>query len=345
MEVLKPRALKAGSTLGVFTPSSPAYVWNEGLFENGLTNLKKLGFNIKLGSLTQKRNSQGYRSGTPQERAEEFMGLITDPEVDGLISTIGGMNSSSLIPFLDFPRIREERKIICGFSDVTSLHLAILKFAGLRTIYGPSVMCWFGDWPNGIPESSDWFLEAVCKHVKGNRQISVPPQWSNHKRRWDNLDWKTLPREWFKNDGWRTLSTGEAEAPILALNFNTLMSAAGTDYWPNFKNKILMLEDMDAPMSRTERNLQQLKRIGVFEELSGLIIGKPEVFNQESAPFSYDDLFIDIIGKRNYPIVSNFDCSHCVPMISIPQLSRVRLYAQPGSTVKFEFLEEGIAML
>jgi muramoyltetrapeptide carboxypeptidase len=94
------------------------------------------------------------------------MELIEDPAVDGLISTIGGMNSSSLIPYLDFDKIRKSRKIICGFSDVTSLHLAILKFSGLRTIYGPSVMCWFGDWPSGVMESQEWFLDATMRHIQ-----------------------------------------------------------------------------------------------------------------------------------------------------------------------------------
>lgn len=78
MEILKPYALKPNSTLGVFTPSSPAYAWNSGLFENGIQNLKKLGFGVKLGKLTESRSSQGYRSGTPKERAAEFMELIED---------------------------------------------------------------------------------------------------------------------------------------------------------------------------------------------------------------------------------------------------------------------------
>ena len=106
MKILKPHALKPGATLGIFTPSSPAYIWNEGLFANGIQNLKKLGFQVKVGGLTQRRNSQGYRSGTAQDRANEFMELIEDPKVDGLISTIGDMNSSSLIPFLNFDKIR-----------------------------------------------------------------------------------------------------------------------------------------------------------------------------------------------------------------------------------------------
>lgn len=337
MEILKPFGLKSGATLGIFTPSSPAYVWNEGLFENGVQNLKRLGFGVKVGSLTESRGSQGYRSGTPQDRASEFMELIEDPKVDGLISTIGGMNSSSLIPFLDFDKIRKSRKIICGFSDVTSLHLAILKFAGLRTIYGPSVMCWFGDWPNGVEESQEWFLDASMRHMNGSRSVKTPSHWSNHKRRWDNGDWKTVSREWYPNDGWRILSEGSIEAPILALNLNTLTSAAGTAYWPDFRDKILLLEDMEAPLSRTERALNQLKYIGVFDQIKGLIIGKPEVYDQQGASFGYDELIQEIVGPRSYPIISNFDCSHCVPMISIPQLAPVKLVAHHGSQVSFEF--------
>lgn len=342
MEILKPKALKLGSTIGIFTPSSPSYNANPSLFENGLETLKGLGFKIKLGKLTAQRKSEGYRSADAQSRAEEFMELIEDPEVDGLISTIGGNNSSSLIPYLDFEKIRRTRKVICGFSDITSLHLAILKYAGLRTIYGPSVMCWFGDWPNGIHDSSEWFLDAVMRHQSGSRIIQAPIKWSNHARRWDNDDWKTVPREWKQNEGWKVLRPGAATAPILAANLNTLVSAAGTDYWPYLKGKILLIEDMYAPMSRTERHLTQLKLMGVFDQISGLIIGKPEVFEQEGAPMTYDELFLEIIGSRPFPIVSNFDCSHCVPMISIPQLSNVELIADEKLKVSFQLLDGAV---
>jgi muramoyltetrapeptide carboxypeptidase len=341
MEILKPNALKPGSTIGIFTPSAPAYRANEGLFANGVENLKKLGFQVKLGSLTDQRGSEGYRSGTAQERAAEFMELINDSGVDALMSTIGGSNSSSLIPFLDFFLIRSARKLVCGFSDVTSLHLAILKLAGLRTLYGPSVMCWFGDWPDGIPESTQWFLEAAMKHRSGDRQIQMPARWSNHSRDWANGDWKTKPREWIKNDGWRTLSPGTVTAPILAFNLNTLASAAGTPYWPDFKDRLLLIEDMEAPFSRTERLLRQLKFNGVFDQIAGLIIGKPEFLKTEGAPFSYDDLLKEVIGPRAYPIVSNFDCGHCVPMIAIPQLTPVTLEA--GTTVSFTFRDGFVA--
>lgn len=335
--IISPLPLKPGDTLGVFTPSSPAYVWNEGLFVNGIKNLENLGFNVKLGHLTAQRASQGYRSGTQQERAHEFMALIEDPDVKGLISTIGGSNSSSMIPFLDFEKIRSSQKVICGFSDVTSLHLAILKYSGLRTVYGPSVMCWFGEWPDGVPQSSQWFLDAVSASTKKNafQKITPPDLWSNHKRDWSNGDWKNLPRNWQKNEGWKVLNAGAAEGEILALNLNTLVSAAGTPHWPDFENKILLIEDMEAPLSRTERHLQQLKFIGVFDQIQGLLIGKPEFYNQEGAPFHYEALLQEVIGPRSYPIISNFDCSHTVPMISITQLSQVKIQAQGKFDVEF----------
>jgi len=338
-EYFKPYQLKKGDVIGVFTPSSPGYQWNEELFMRGVNYLEELGFKIKLGKVTAQRLSQGYRSASPQTRAEEFMELISDSEVHGLMSTIGGNNSSSMIPFLDFKAIRQRRKPICGFSDITSLHAAILKHARLRTFYGPSVMCWFGDWPQASPESTAWFLDAVQQHRSGERPVYAPDKWSNHKRNWVNGEWCTKPREWQVNDGWKILSEGVVEAEILAFNLNTILSAAGTRYWPDFKGKILIVEDMDAPQSRTERSLQQLSLIGVFDEIVGLIVSKPEEYDQQRAPFTYDDLINEVVGSRPYPIVTNFDCGHTIPIITIPQLSFVRLTARAGRGVDFVFLD------
>ncbi len=341
MKMLKPFALKSGDTVGIFTPSSPGYAHNSGLFDNGVRNLEKLGFKVKLGRLTKDRKSQGYRSATAPERASEMMELIEDPDVKGLIATIGGMNSSSLIPFLDFNKIREERKVICGFSDITSLHLSIAKYAGLRTFYGPTVMCWFGDWPDGIPESAESFLQAVMLHTDGNRKYETPQRWSNHKRRWDNGDWKNLPREWKDNEGWRILSGGKVEGEIVPANLNTLMSSCGTDYFPELKGRILMIEDMDAPQSRTERSLRQLSLMGVFDQISGLIVSKPEFYDQQEAPFNYEDLIQELVGHRSYPVITNFDCGHTIPMLTIPRYAKTRLDAN-NSYVDFALLEGSV---
>ncbi len=326
MNLLKPNKLNPGDTIGIFTPSSPAYKVNEELFLNGIKNLENLGFKVKLGTLTTKKSSQGYRSGTPKERAEEFMDLIRDDEVHALISTIGGSNSSSMIPYLDFDIIREKRKIICGYSDVTSLHLAIIKYSGLKTLYGPALMTWFGEYPDGIEGSVKSFLEAVTITDSKPRELTPFPKWSNHMRDWTNGDWKNKPREWKDNEGWKVLNKGSVKAEIVVANLNTLVSCAGTPYFPDLKGKILLIEEMSAPYSRVERNLRQLQLMGTFDIISGLIWGKPEVEDNQGAPFTLDDLLVEVVGSRTYPIISNFDCSHTVPMHSIGQRSLIELH-------------------
>lgn len=335
-----PPALKVGDCIGVFTPSSPSYQDNEGLFQNGVANLERMGFRVKLGELTARRASQGYRSGTPQERAAEFMALVRDPEIRGMISTIGGNNSSSMIPYLDFEEIRRHPKVICGYSDVTSLHLAILAYSGLRTFYGPSVMTWFGEWPDGVPESVESFLAATRDHLSGSRKLKPPSRWSHHARRWDNGDWKNIPREWKPNAGWKVLNEGEATADVLVANLNLLCSAAGTSYFPDLTGRVLLIEQMSVSLANDERCLRQLQLMGVFERISGLIVGKPEVLNLQSAPFGYDDLILEVVGiGRPYPIVSEFDCSHTLPMLTLAQLTPIRLTARMGECVSVEVLE------
>ena len=325
--MIKPFKLNPGDTIGIFTPTYAGYAQNEELFQNAIKNVEALGFKIKLGALTDERKSQGYRSAPPLDRAKEMMDLVGDPEVDALLVTCGGANSSSLIPYLNFNKIREARKPICGYSDITSLHLAIAKYSGLRTFYSPSLMLWFGEWPHGVPESTKYFLEAVSNHLNGPREFHVPAKFSNHKLSWENDDWKNIPREWKDNEGWKVLNRGEAEAPIVPANLNTLMTAAGTDYFPDLNGKILLIEDMDAPQSHTERCFRQLDLMGVLDNLAGLIIGKPEVYGQEGAPFGYDELIQEVVGARDYPIVSEFDCSHTNPMLTVPYYAKVRLRA------------------
>lgn len=339
MELLTPHALKPGDTIGICTPSSPSYTGNPEMFEVALGNIEKLGFKVKLGTLTKDRASQGYRSGTPKDRAAEFMALVNDDEVRGIMSTIGGANSSSMIPFLDFAAIRAQRKFFCGYSDVTSLHLSILHYAGLRTIYGTAAMVWFGDYPNGIKESAESFHTAITTTSAEPRELRPFPRWSNHARSWETGAWKTEPRQWQDNEGWQVLCAGEASGEIIVANLNTLLSAAGTPYFPRLKDRILLVESMAAPFHMEERDFRQLQLMGVLDEIAGLIVGKPEFLDAEGAPFSHNELIAEVVGPRPYPIVTEFDCGHTVPMHAIGQASRVELSASGDRDVTFRLLD------
>lgn len=336
--LIRPPALKPGSKIGIFTPSYPAHVRFRDKYLYGLDVLRKMDFEVVEGELTRALTAEGYRSGSPQARANEFMSLIRDKSVHGLISTIGGAVSSSMIPYLDFDEIRANPKVICGYSDVTSLHMAILAYSGLSTFYGPAIAPSFGEFPDVLPYTKDHFLQAVQLHTRGARIISPPNQWSDHCR-FGPGEWRTVERELKENKGWRALNPGTATGDLVVANLNTLMTAAGTDYFPDLAGKILLIEEMGAPLAEEERNLRHLERLGVFNVLKGLIVSKPEVYDQQGAPFDYDDLVLEIVGSpRNYPIITQFDCGHANPMLTLAEMCEVRIESRSGYDTSFEVL-------
>lgn len=159
LPIIKPRALKLGDTIGIFTPSWPANVLIKEKYLHSIGELQRMGFNVLEGNLTAQNRSQNYRLGSPKERAKELMDLLCNPKVDAVMATIGGWISASIIPYLDFQEIRKQKKIICGYSDITSLHLAILKYSRLSTFYGPSLVPVFGEYPEVFPFAYNSFLE------------------------------------------------------------------------------------------------------------------------------------------------------------------------------------------
>lgn len=333
LPLVLPPALHPGAVIAVFTPSAPAHAWFRAKYLHGLQQLRALGFQVREGPLTAAGTHQGYRSGSPRDRAAELMSLVTDAGVHGIVATIGGLNSASLLPFLDFDAIRAHPKVICGYSDVTSLHLGILARAGLSTFYGPAVVPSFGEWPAVLPETADSFLDAVRRHRSGARTLRPPARWSSHVRDARTDAWRTEPRRWQANPGWHTLVPGRATAPLVAANLDTLTRLAGTPYLPPLEGTILLLEEMDAPLAREEANLRHLQLMGVFDALAGLLVGKPERLDAQGAPFGYDDLVMEVVGPRAYPVVAGFDCGHTHPMLTLGQGVRMTVDARGGTDV------------
>ena len=331
MRILKPPALRTGDAIGLFTPSWPGHLAFPEKYQHGLEALRKLGFDVIEGELTRARVSEGYRSGSPKDRADEFMRLILDGRVRALVATMGGWNSASLIPYLDFDAIRAHPKVICGYSDITSLHLAILRFAGVRTFYGPAIVNSFGEWPDVLDETRTSFLDAVCDVDTKQRILTPPRRWSDHFRDARTEAWRTESRQWHDNPGWRALRPGAAAGAIIVANLETLVAAAGTPYFPDLDRRILLIEEAKAEHAVEERALRQLERIGAFSVIAGLVVGKPERADPQGAPFSYDDLILEIVGShRRFPIVTNFDCGHTHPMLTIAEMTQVSLRAGTG---------------
>ena len=157
---------------------------------------------------------------------------------------------------------------------------------------------------------------------KKSYSLEEPEFYSNKLLNAFTDEWKTKKREYTKNEGWKILNEGEIEGEVIVANIATLVSLLTSEYVPTFRNKILILEEMNATIDSEERNLNTLKLSGVFEGLKGLIFGKPEV-----------------LGKRDYPIIYNFDCGHTIPSLMISQDSLLSLKATNKEGVKVEILK------
>jgi muramoyltetrapeptide carboxypeptidase len=316
--------------IGIFTPSFPAHVKFRKKFDLGIAALQSRGYGIDLGSVTRRFDSNSYRSADSKSRAREFMELIYREDIDILMSTIGGSNSSSLLEYLDYDAIRDSRKVIVGYSDVTSLHMAILSQSGLATCYGPAVVPTYGEWPK--PDlSADFFEANIADSSKIN--LSPPPSWSRTFRDYNDGSWNTKEREYICDNAWKILRPGKITSRIVVCNISTLLCLAGTKYLPCFRSKILFIEDMEVSLAIFERRLTQMKLMGIFDQISGLVFSKIEFPEKNTHYFQYEDILKEICTGSTFPIITNFDCSHTTPMISLFQNCLVELEAHGEARV------------
>ncbi|MGL5123617.1 MAG: S66 family peptidase [Fusobacteriaceae bacterium] len=330
--------LKKKLTIGIYAPAFPAHILFKDKYNYGIKVLISMGFDIIEGKLIKNKNIQGYRTANGQERALEFMELINNPKIDIIMPVTGGLNSSSLIPYLDFKKIDASNKILCGYSDITSLQMSIISQTNLKCIYGGAVISTFGEF-----KDNDYAKKSFISSLSEENYELIPPiKWSNILLNAFTNDWKDLERTYFENQGWKVINHGYSEGIVYAANINTLVSLFGSKYIPDFTNSILILEEEDATINIEERSLNALKLYGVFDNLKGLIFGKPEIYDDKNSNITYKELIKEIVGKREYPIIYDFDCAHTIPSICIPQRSRMILDAT-SDKVKI-FIKNNIAI-
>ena len=159
--MLLPPALKQGDKIAFFSPSSAATSWAPKRFARAKKFLNNKGFELVAGKLTGQNDY--YRSGSIQERAEELNELIRNPEVRCIMSVIGGSNSNSLLPYIDYEALKKDPKIIIGYSDMTAILFGIYSQVNLVTYYGPALVASFGELGKVLEETYQYFEDILVK--------------------------------------------------------------------------------------------------------------------------------------------------------------------------------------
>jgi len=329
--------LKKGDTIAFFSPSSPGTFTAPKRFERAKTFLKNKGFHLMPGNLTGIKD--GYRSGNAKQRADELNELISNPNVDCIISTIGGINSNALLPHIDYDAFKQHPKIIIGHSDVTSILLALYAKTGITTFYGPSVIHSFGEFSPFLNMTWTYFEDILLKNHSLPHPYKMPDYWTD-----DFMNWEEKTKEKTRNKNkWLTINKGQAEGRILGGTLNAMSTILGTDYMPPVdKNTILFIEDTTKTAAYVERLFSLLKAHHYFENIGGIILGKHEQYDDQKTGKLPHDILMEIAGEIDIPILGEFDCCHTQPCFTLPLGKRFRLDAtkqtvsllEPWSVIK-----------
>ncbi len=319
MEYLK---LHEGDTIAVFSPSSPATTFAPKRYERAKNFLEKKGFRVKEGRLTGK--SDFYRSGSIAERALELNELIYDPQVKCIMSSIGGSNSNSLLPYIDYEFLKQNPKIIIGYSDVTALLLGIFAQTGITTYYGPAMVASFGEMSPYVDKTYEYFRDILVNDFSLPYTFPMPEEWTDEYIPWESQDRPKIGR---KNEI-ITLNKGKVVGRLIGGNLNTMQGIWGTQYMPKIKKgDILFIEDSLKDAATIERSFSLLKCSGVFDLIGGLILGKHELFEDQKTGRKPYEILQEVMGKVSFPMIAEFDCCHTHPMLTMPIGSSVELDA------------------
>lgn len=312
MENIVPEKLKKGDEIRVIAPSRSMSLLSEETIETATQRLKEFGFKVSFGKNVKNEMDENYCCASIEDRVEDLHDAFKDKNVKAILTVIGGFNVNQILDYIDYELIKNNPKIICGFSDITALLTAIYAKTGLVTYYGPHYSSF------GMKKGFDYTLEYFQKIFMSNDDVLV-----SSSKEWSDDLWfiNQEERKFIKNNGIEVVNNANAEGKIIGGNLCTLNLLQGTEYMPDLDNTILLLEDDEMAgedfLREFDRNLQSLLHCYKNKKLKGIIIGRAQVSNKMTV-----EKWTSIIKTKkelnNIPIIINADFGHTTPIFTFP---------------------------
>lgn len=308
--IVKPAALRSGDTIGLITPAT--YVSDPDRLALAERTVAYFGLKLKWGANVRKR--VGYVGGTPAERVSDLHAMFADPQVKAIFAIRGGYGSAHLLDLIDYDLIRKNPKILIGYSDITSLHLAIHKRTGLVTFHGPVILSAFTKF------TQDSFRKAIFE-TKPIGLLTNPDEGDALR----------------PSHSLRTLRGGQATGPLVGGNLSLIAATMGTPYEIDTRGKILFLEDVGEQPYSIDRMLTQLKLAGKLREAAGVIFGecsdcRPREFRPSfESTLSLGEVLDEILGDLKIPVLSGLTIGHTSNQLTLPLGIRATLDADKGT--------------
>lgn len=311
----KPKALARGDLVGLIAPSGSVEKGEQ--VEAAVEALEGLGFAVRVGASCHAR--YGYLAGADELRAADMNSFFADPAIRGIVCMKGGYGTLRILDLLDYGMIARNPKVFVGYSDITSIHLALDRKSSLVTFHGPmgiSDVLLKGE----AYSTGSWMaaLTGAAPLGRLDNPPSVPPP--------------------------RVLTPGRARGAITGGNLSLVAANMGTPYEMDARGRILFFEDIDERPYRVDRMLSQLRLAGKFEDCAGVVLGDWNNCGPEEgkASLSLEEIYRDIIGPSGKPLLAGLAAGHCSPAMTLPFGVEALLVAE-GERPGLEIVESALA--
>ena len=312
MRAIKPPALKKGDLIGIISPASTPDELSR--IENSVKYFENLGYSVVLGQNVGKY--RGYLAGTDQERLDDLHSMFSNKKVKAVFCIRGGYGAFRLLDKINYKLIKSNPKIFVGYSEITALQNAIFTKTGLITFAGPMPAV---DFVNEVSSFTEEFFWKLVTSKKKIGRIKYPAE--------------TSPQ---------TLRKGIVSGQIVGGNLAVLTALTGTKYFPDMKNKILILEDINEAPYKVDRLLNQLRLNGVFSKIKGIILGRFVDCYEDDAnkkTLTLGEVIDDYFCPLKIPSLYVFPHGHIKDFVTIPFGLKIKLDSGKQSV---EFLESAV---
>lgn len=283
MKKIFPKSLKKGDKIAIISPAGSV---DSTQLEKGLQMIKDKGFEPVLGENLYTKYSNGYNyAGTEAQRSHDMNWALNDPEISAVWASRGGYGCQHLVENLNLKNFKKNPKWYIGYSDNTVIQSFLLK-KGFASIHGQTVKTSsFGVTDESYDLTFDILQGKSLKY---------------------NLNSNQLNRK------------GNCEGELIGGNLALIYALLGTKYSFDFKDKILFIEDIGENFYALDRMIMSLELAGVFNKISGLIIGGMTNMGDEKENKQYEESFdgfayqliSDRISKYDFPFVFGFPNGH-----------------------------------
>lgn len=306
--MIKPNKIKIGDTIGVVAPSDPIIGNNVEEMEKAKNIIEKLGYKVKYAN-NLFSNTNKYSS-TANEKADDINDMFRDPEIKMIWCAKGGENSNSTFEYIDYDLIKENPKIICGYSDITSLTNIITQKTNLITFSGTN-------FKTIATDETDYSLNEVLKRFsEGSLEFGD------------------------EQDKYITVREGKAEGRLIGGNLSLIRGLVAGKYSINFKNKILFLEELgfETGPALMSNFLYYMKQNDVFKEINGIWLGN---YTHESQ-IKIEEVLIDVLRDEcTFPIIKTENFGHIERKTVIPIGAMAQI--DTSKNIKIKLIEDCIS--